>query len=428
MNRFALAVYAVLIILVSAVYLPMLYDKMFMDEVEKTHLFYSPVSRDFILTEKIMGKVPQSARGMAEDHHNNLAYIKADGTYVPRKTFEQHLPFIFYKNMEIWGLLPITLDGRTFDKHAIKADRRVLELNARDLPGRSPEVPFFPLLESNPGQARLVFPEDRFRMTDTAMEFINADTNALDTVLTRMYTVTLKKKGFKFPARSVNGKFTVLKPFDEGVFIVDHDYRVFHIKRVDDKPLIKQTPISPNLKIRAIKVSENEQKKHYGLALAEDGRIFLLGYDNYRLTPIPLMTGYDPDRMDVKLIFNPFYCTAVYSDETTIRAVAMDKNFAPVKTFEHTMSRATVTTATRIRDMLFPFILKIGPTQQSGYVITRLLPGSIGSLVGMGLCTLLFVAGTKIMTGAAPRTMGIITVALTGLYGLIAMITARACD
>jgi len=34
-------------------------------------------------------------------------------------------------------------------------------------------------------------------------------------------------------------------------------------------------------------------------ALAGDGRIFLLGYGNYRLTPIPL-TGYDPNRMDVR--------------------------------------------------------------------------------------------------------------------------------
>lgn len=427
MNRFAFVVYAVLIILVSAVYLPMLYDKMFTDPVGKTHLFYSPVSHDFILKEKITGKVPEAAKGMALDHHSNLAYIRADGTYVPRQTFERHLPFIFYKNMEIWGLLPITINGRTFDKKAIKADRRVLELKARNIVGRSPEVPFFPLLESNPGQARLVFPEDRFRMTDTAMEFINADTNALDTVLTKMYTITLKKKGFKFPARSVNGKFTVLKAFDEGVFIVDHDYRVFHIKRVDDKPLIRQTPISPALKIRAIKVSENKQKKYYGLTLAGDGRIFLLGYDNYQLTPIPL-TDYDPDRMDVKLIFNPLYCTAVYSDETTIRAVAMDKNFTPVKTFKHTMSRATVTTAARIRDMLFPFILKIGPTQQSGYVTAQFLPGSLGALTGMGLCTLLFVAGTRIMTGAWPRAMRIITVALTGLYGLAAMITSAVCE
>jgi hypothetical protein len=427
MNRSALVVYACLIILVSAVYLPMLYDKMFMDEVEKTHLFYSPVSHDFILKEKIVGKVPEAARHMAEDHHSDIAYIKADGTYVPRKTFEQHLPFIFYKNMEIWGLLPITLDGRAFDKKAIKADRRVLELKAREIPGSSPDVPLFPLLESKPGQARLVFPEDRFRMTDTAMEFIDADTNTLDNVYTKMYTITLKKKGFKFPARSVNGKFTVLKPFDEGVFIVDHDYRVFHIKRVDDKPLIRQAPIPPDLKIRAIKVSENKQKKYYGLALSEDGRIFLLGYDNYRLTPIPL-TGYDPDRMDLKLIFNPLYCTAVYSDETTIRAVAMDKNFVPIKTFAHTMSRATVTTATRIRDMLFPFILKIGPTQQSAYVTARVLPGSLGALIGIGVCTLLFAAGTKIITGTWPRTLPIITVVMTGFYGLVAMITAKACD
>ena len=216
MNRFALAVYTILITLVLSVYLPMLYDKMFVDPAEKTHLFYSPVSHDFILKEKIVGKIPDAARGMALDHHSNLAYRMADGTYVPRKTFEQHLPFIYYKNMEIWGLLPITLDGRTFDKDSIKADRRVLELKARDLPGNSPLVPFFPLLESNPGQARLVFPEDRFRMTDTAMEFIDAHTCTLDTVLTKMYTMTLKKKGFKFPARSVNGRFSVLKPFDEG--------------------------------------------------------------------------------------------------------------------------------------------------------------------------------------------------------------------
>nr|WP_319493299.1 DUF4857 domain-containing protein [uncultured Desulfobacter sp.] len=427
MSRPSLAVYACLIILVSAVYLPMLYDKLFMDEVEKTHLFYSPVSHDFILKEKIVGKVPEAARHMAEDHHNNIAYIKADGTYIPRQTFERHLPFIFYKNMEIWGLLPITLDGQTFDQPAIKADRRVLEFKSRELPDHYPEVPFYPLLESNPGQARLVFPEDRFRMTDMAMEFIDADTNTLDTVYTKMYTITLKKKGFKFPARSVNGKFTVLKPFDEGVFIVDRDYRVFHIKRVDDKPLINQTPIAPDLKIRAIKISENNQKKYYGLALAQDGRLFLMGYDNYRLTPLPL-TGYDPDRMDVKLIFNPLYCTAVYSDETTIRAVAMDKDFNVIKTFAHTMSRAKANTAARIRDMLFPFVLKAGPTEQTAYVTTRFEPGSIGSLIGMGLCGLLFSAGTKITTGAWPKILQTLTVALTGLYGLVAMVIARACD
>lgn len=424
MNRNALAVYCILVVLVSAVYLPMLYDKIFMDEVEKTHLFYSPVNQDFILKEKIVGKVPQAAQGFTFDHHSNLVYMKADGTYVHRKIFERHLPFIYYKNMEILGILPITLNGQTFDKKTIKAQRRVLEIKARELADRYPEVPFYPLLESNPGQARLVFPENRFRMTDSEMEFINADTNVVDTVLTRMYTHALKTKGFMFPARSVNGKFTVLKPFDEGVFLVDHNFHVFHVKRVDDKPLIVKTPISPDLKIRAIKVSENKQKKYYGMALSGDGRIFLLGYDNYGLTPVPL-ADYDPDRMDLKLIFNPLYCTAVYSDNTTIRAVTMDKNmdknFVPIKTFVHTMSRSTITGAGKARDLLFPFTLALGTTLSSGYVTARAVPGTIWSLAGMGICVLLFTGGTKIVTGQWPRGLRIITVAFTGFYGLIAM-------
>jgi hypothetical protein len=329
--------------------------------------------------------------------------------------------------MEILGVLPITLNGQTFDKRTIKAQRRVLELKARELTDRYPEVPFYPLLESNPGQARLVFPENRFRMTATQMEFINADANVVDRVRTEMYTRALEKKGFVFPARSVNGKFTVLKPFDEGVFIVDHNFHVFHVKRVDDAPLIVKTPILPDLKIRAIKVSENKEKKYYGMALSGDGHLFLLRYDNYGLIPLPL-AGYDPDRMDVKLIFNPLYCTAVYSDDTTIRAVVMDKNFVPIKTFVHTMSRAAMTGAGKARDLLFPFTLTLGTTLSSGYVTARIMPGSIWSLAGMGICVLLFTGGTKILTGQWPRGIRIITVAVTGVYGLVAMIIGAVSE
>ncbi|MCG8620158.1 MAG: DUF4857 domain-containing protein, partial [Desulfobacterales bacterium] len=299
MKRLPLFCYTFLAILVTAIYLPMLYDKVFFKKIEKTHLFYSPVSRDFIFKEKLVGPIPEAAAGFAVDHHTGIAYKKADGTYVARVDFEKHLPFIFYKNMEIWGLLPLELNHRSFDKKTIKADRRVMELKSRDISDKAPVVPFWPLLESNPGQARLIFPEDRFRMTDTAMVFINADTNTEDEALTQAYTQALKDKGFQFPARSVNGKFTVLKPFDEGVFLVDANHRVFHLKRVDGKPVVKNTNIPPALKTRHIKVSENKQKAFYGLLLTGNGRINLLSYDNYRVIPIPI-DHYDPDRMDVK--------------------------------------------------------------------------------------------------------------------------------
>ncbi|PIE61025.1 MAG: DUF4857 domain-containing protein [Desulfobacterales bacterium] len=419
MKRLPVICYILLTVCMSAVYLPMLYEKIFFDDVEKTHLFYSPVSQDFIYKEKIVGPVPEEAKGMALDHHTGLAYRKADGTYVPRQTFEKHLPFIFYKNMEIWGLLPITLSDKTFDKKTIKANRHVMELKSRDIPDKSPHTPLYPLLESNPGQARLVFPDDRFRMEDNAMVFINADTNRVDPKLTDAFTKALKEKGFRFPVRSVNGKFTVLKPFDEGVFLVDANYSVFHVKRVDGKTWVVKTPIPSTLKVRHIKVSENKQRAYYGLVLLEDGRAGLLSYDGYTITPLPL-TQYDPDNMDLKLIFNPLYCTAIYSDDTVIRAIAMDRTFTPISSYTHTMSRATPTLANRVEDVLFPFWFRLGRSGSSAFIKVSMGFGSGWSLLGIIMCTLIFLGLNKFRKGRWPKTAPVVLVALTGIYGLIA--------
>ena len=277
-----------------------------MNQVEKKHPFYSPVSRQFILKEKVVGRIPDAVRNKSEDHHAEISYRFEDGTYVSHKTFEHHLPFIFYKNMEIWGLLPLTIDGQNFDKKAIKAGRRVMEFSSRDIPGNGPAIPVWPLLESNPGQARLGFPEDRFTMSGDAMVFINADTNREDPALTKLFTTALTAQGFKFPARSVHGKFTVLKSFDEGIFAVDDDYQVFHVKGTDGRPVVIKPPIDPALRTRCINVTENRSREFYGILLDGEGRIHLLFCDNYRLSPLPLQ-GYDPDRMDLKLIFNPLF-------------------------------------------------------------------------------------------------------------------------
>ncbi len=419
MKKLPVVCYLLLTVCMSAIYLPMIYETIFIDDVEKSHLFYSPVSQDFIYKEKIVGPVPEEAKGKAVDHHTGLAYRKADGTYVSRQTFEKHLPFIFYKNMEIWGLLPITLSGKTFDKKTIKAGRRVMELKSRDIPDKSPHTPFYPLLESNPGQARLVFPDDRFRMTDDAMVFINADTNTVDAELTDRFTKALKEKGFTFPVRSVNGKFTVLKPFDEGVFLVDDNYTVFHVKRVDGAPWVVKTPIHRKLRVRHIKVSENKQRSYYGVVILEDGRAGLLSYDRYTIIPLPLKQ-YDPDTMDLKLIFNPLYCTAVYSDDIVIRALAMDRMFTPIKSYTHTMSRATPTTINRVEDVLFPFRLRFGHSGNSAFMGWGISFGSGWSLLGIMMCTLIFLGVNTLRKGRWPKPGFTIFVVLTGIYGLIA--------
>ena len=419
MRRSATIALIAISIMVSAHYLPMLYEKIFFPRIEKTHLLFSPVTRRFIYKEKIVGPVPAAVRLKAEDHHAEIAYRDADGTYYSRIDFEKRLPFIYYKNMTLWGLMPLELGGRRFDKGEIKADRQVLELRPGEINGNRPQTAVWPLLESNPGQARLVFPEDRFRMTADAMQFVNADDNTVDAALTETFTRALKEKGFVFPARSVNGKFTILKPFDEGGFLVDADFRVFQVKRRDGKPVVVRTPIDPGLETRHIKITENQRRAFYGLLLAGDGRIHLLACDDYRLIPLPV-EQYDADRMDFKLLINPLYRTAVWSDETTIRAVAMDTDHRVLKRYTHTMSRATRTPVHKAHAVLFPFSLHL-IASDGGYLRLSLQPGGWLSLVGLLACLAGHTGWTRWRSGRMPGAAGLCLVAVTGVYGWIAL-------
>jgi hypothetical protein len=408
-----------LTVLTAAIYLPKLYGKLVYERVRTTHLFYSPVTEGFIYKEKILGEPPPEALAKAEDHHAETAYRDEDGRWYSRREFEERLPFIYYKNMDIWGRLPLQINGRTLDKETIQANRQVLELRSGHIQDRRPEAALWPLLESNPGQARLVFPADRFRMTRDAMVFINADTNAVDPELTRRFTEALRAEGFDFPARSVHGKFTVLKPFDEGVFLVDADHEVFHVKRVNGRPRVVRTPIDPAIRTRHIQVSENQRREFYGLLLGEAGDLYLLTYDNFRLIQMPV-ANYVPDRMDFKLILNPLHRTAIYSDDRVVRAVAMDLAYRPIDRHTHLMAAGKRTPAHRVQDFLFPFSVEMAETS-GGRLQMKANPGGGISLAGMALCLLGFIAWKKIREGRLPGLAEAALVGLAGVYGLLAV-------
>ncbi len=358
---------SLVVLVVIAIALPKLYDLVFGVEVSRTHLFYSPVAKTFVFRE----------------HHGDHDFVYADsaGRTFDRKTFETRIPFIYYKNMDIWGLLPLTIDGTTYDRAAMRDSRHVLELKPREIADRRPEIAVYPLLESNPGRARLTFPEDVFRMTGEEMAFLNVDTNRVDADLTARFTGALTAAGFRFPARLAAGKPTILKPFDEGYFLVDATGAVFHMKRVDGAPVVVRTPIPTDLGIRHIKVSENALRRFYGLVLAADGRIFLLSYDDYRLVPLP-SEGYDPDRMAYKLILNPVHPTAVFDDARTISAVAMTPDFAPVARHDRPVPGTRDMLHHRVARILFPFVLDLDDTG-GGYLTWRLEHHGGSGLIGI---------------------------------------------
>ncbi|HIP82782.1 MAG TPA: DUF4857 domain-containing protein, partial [Desulfocapsa sulfexigens] len=241
----------VLAIIAMSYGLPAGFDKVLGQEVGNPLLFFSPPQKQFIYRESLGG------------HRFN--YMNEEGTAYSRTDFEYQLPFLYYKNLEKKKLLPVSIDGQSFDKKAIKAGKQGLEIKSRHLAGHHPQIELYPLFNNNPEVAIMPFPEDVFRFTDQAMEFVNADTNRIDTSLTTSFTASLESLGFAFPATVIGGKTTNLKPFDEGFFIRDSKGQVFHLKRVLDKPVIVKTPIDSTLAIKDIIVSENRRKEFYGI-------------------------------------------------------------------------------------------------------------------------------------------------------------------
>ncbi len=396
-----------LTVFLLAVWLPRAKDLLFEYRFGKTDLFYSPVLERFVYKELL-----------GEGHQ--FVYRDQDGQDYGREAFEALIPFIYYKNMELWGKLPLELAGQRFDKAAIQGERLVLQLDPDELPDHRPRIQLFPLLEANPGRARLRFPEDIMRPGER-LGFIGSDANRLDPELTRSFSEAMTEAGFRFPVRTTFGRVSILKPFDAGYFLVDDDGRLFHLKRVDSEPVVTPVPLPEGLVVRHVKVTENKRGEFLGLLLARDGRLFLLGQEDYALTPLPL-PDYDPDRMALKILFNPLNRTAIYSDRTDVFAVAMDRDFRPIDRYQREMAMARPRLVDRTWDALLPFSLTL-QDPNSRYLALDLRLHGPSALVGLLLALLpaYWLLRRRGLHGLAPIP-SLLFVAVTGFYGLIALL------
>ncbi|MBK1647189.1 DUF4857 domain-containing protein [Rhabdochromatium marinum] len=390
-----------------AIWLPQVKALLFEYRFGKTQLFYSPVIERFVYKE-LLGTGHQ------------FVYRDQDGRDYSREEFEQLIPFIYYKNMELWGQLPLELAGQRFDKAAIRAERLVLEFEPRDLPARAPRIQLFPLLESNPGRSRLRFPENIMR-PGQALTFIDSDANRRDPTLTATFTRALDDAGFVFPVRATFGRVSILKAFDAGYFLLDDTGALFQLKRVDGAPWVRLVPLPEGLKVRALKISENTGSAHLGFLLAEDGQLYLLGRDDDPLIPLEL-PAFDPERMELKILFNPLYRTAIYSDRQDIHAVAMQRDFTPIAHYQRRMAMAEPRLVDTLWDSLTPFSLQ-WRLPESRYLQLRLCWHGAKACIGSGLALVLALAWLRWRRAPLLANRAFLAlVVLTGFMGLIAFL------
>lgn len=67
------------------------------------------------------------------------------------------------------------------------------------------------------------------------------ETNRVNEEKSERFTQVLSEKGFESPVRYVAGNPTTRKEYDEGYLLIDAGYRVFHVKRLRDRPFVRNT-------------------------------------------------------------------------------------------------------------------------------------------------------------------------------------------
>ncbi len=401
-------VFIVLFILAAAVYLPGIYWKVAGKSANSASLYFSPVINEFVGTRS-------SRTGDSE-------YFDVQGKTYTLMEYEKLLPFLFYYDLDKWNVLPKEIQGVPIDISYIRRNVQYLMFAPSEL--HTPMIRLFPLFESKSDFTRLTLPEEVFRINER-MEFINTRSNAINEPLTTAFTEALQAAGFVFPAGIIAGNPTTRKQFDEGYFIVDAAGYVFHVKMVKGQPFCQRTAINPDLGVRHIVISENSRREFYGYLIDKSNNVYLIMYDNYSLTRLPL-EHFNPDEMKMRFIADPIFRTISYYNREKVYGVVTDLNYNLTDSCHIDLIPFEKTPAGKIGKSLFPFKIET-ESNLSDYKCFRLvLNGNLG-LISLFTSLLIFflIRAIKGKEKLRDNPLDLLIVALTGIYGLLAVLIIR---
>lgn len=311
-----LAGYGFLAVLISVMGI-FAWQKQFPDAEEKFYIFYSPLLRTFVYQKNGTGH--QFEYGTQETRFDKAAY-------------EDALPFVFWKNLDIQGKLPVMVDGEVFDKDRIQSARLSLQYDFSMI--RTPEVRLYPFFNPHSQVGVIPFPEESLVVKKDHLRVYDCETADVNTPLTDEVNAALKNAGAHFPLQDIWGKTTNLKPYDWGYFIKDQKGGLFNLRRQDDQVTATTLSVPGDVKnIVWMRISENKQQNFYGYAIADDSRVFLIAYPDYRFIPLKL-TGFDYKTVRFQLLSDPLYYLVRYDNDNWYRAALFDKAFHLVSEVE----------------------------------------------------------------------------------------------
>ncbi len=387
-------------IIVASISIPSLYWTIFEKVPKSVQVYYSCTIDDFVLV----------------DGQNR---VDTKGNSYTNDEYERLLPFLFFRQLIADGEMPDSIKGVLVEPSAIGRASSFFRYIPRKI--HAPQPALYPMLESQSGKVNLTMPDDYFRI-NKRIEFIDSKTNKINEEKSSLFTAAMADKGFVFPAAIIAGIPSNRKSCDEGYFITDDQGSLFQVKMVKGQPFVVKVDMPEKLDIVYIEAVDVRSKEFYCYVFTRNQGVYLLMEDVYELQRLPV-DGFDPETMTFRMNSDLFNKCITVGGDNWYKAIAIDDMYDVVATTEDKWEGLYERTDGKVFAALFPFEIRTN-IDDSAFVnfYFKLSPGFWWVIVNViSVFAFIFVLrkrGWEIKS----NIIDVIVVALTGIFGLIAVL------
>ena len=255
-----------------AQFLPSIYNYVFVKAPKSNFTLYSSVSNEFVhLKSTDNGVIRENVTG-------SRVYTESQ--------FDSILPFFYLRQLVSEGRFPDSINGRSTPMKEAQRYNFMFRYTPSDY--FKDRILLFPLFESMSGRVDLKMPDDFMRINNEGIQFIIAETNSIDSEKSELFTKTFINEGFTFPSKQIWGNPSPKKEYDEGYFIKDANDKLFHLKRMCNRPFIREVKQPDNQNIKWFNVTEFRNKAFFGVGFDANGNVYMLEKPSYTWVKLPV--------------------------------------------------------------------------------------------------------------------------------------------
>ena len=296
--------------------LPWLYSFATAKKDKSPFVLYSPVIDDFTLSLYTDGM-----------QHTDLS-----GNVYTQSELDSIHPFFYARQLLKDERFPDSVKGIPVTYKDSQNESFYYRINPKDI--NAPQIGVYQLMESMSSRVKLESPDDVFRFTKKSIEFIEAETNTLNSDKSARFTEMLSKSGFVFPANSLSGNPSVKKDYDEGYLVLDAENNLFHLKQTVGRPYVRKIDIPEGVKIKNIFITEFRNRKSLGFASDTENNFYVIENKTYDFHKIGI-PEFIPEKNAMMIYGNMVDWTIKVSSVEKVVYYAVDANdYSLIKTYE----------------------------------------------------------------------------------------------